>query len=685
MAKRTCWRCGTTYDSGEWGLGSCPVCAVDKKLKDHAEEIERTHEQDRETYRREQEKTRAAMEEAAFEEEMALLETEERQKRNIAEAEERQKRNIAEGWKLRAEAQAKRARELFDAGMYDDAIVHARRSIDEDRGYITGYMVASWALDKQGAHFEANQLYGKQIALLATDRYKGKQQLAEEVLNGLPADQALLSEFSRVVYPSLLQWKLTDCRQLIEELINRHVLDISQQMALLRRKDNSYPPELATFILDALPDDERLKAELFEVVGDNIDRCMSPEILLGMMIRRGFLREAQALLEHIEGSLLIHAYALEVANRLGASSRQCDVRLTNFLQTVSFGERWTVLRSLEDLQKRELLSPASLSRVRERIGERYKQFLQRISFGERWTVLRDLEDLQKGEILTPTILGQVKEGVAERYKQWEPEIQKEFVDKAWASAVASPQRRTKAAWVVGVAGCLIAAPLAAMALSIVAPDDRNELVGPVASSLVVGSLVLAGIASAWERARVRLRAHRAKLKDSLEGETQRWASLVDGRVERKAQKLDSPARQRAWGRGLVGALLIWLFLLVVISAKYDWTPETIGPTSILTITQGQGYILDMGPCRGRPGIVLDGDCYQNGLTVRVLSEDDANICISSKKGDGQCYKREEILRYAKLGTGKVKDYSRRLAISSMVFWVVGFPISSWIILATILR
>ncbi len=296
MNKTTCWTCGTAYEGY-----SCPICEQRKMLKEHAEEMERISAEETRRRTEESQAMQDAIQEAALEMEMAAY-----------EAAERQKRNISSAWQLQAQSKSDRAHELYDAGMYAEAVRLSKEAIKQDPSNIEPYICAAWSLEKEGRQAEAADYYKKQIGLLDTQRYRQSPDTFDWVLSGLPADDdALDSAFSDS----------------------------------LRRNSAGWSRAAACFGL------------------------------LDTLLQFEFVDEARHVAEALAGrsdSLLLQAYLLEIEGHAGAAS---TVRLSSYLRSIPFNLRAQVLDNFQSIANREEpFSETTMNLLREGICERYNEW-----------------------------------------------------------------------------------------------------------------------------------------------------------------------------------------------------------------------------------------------------------------------------------------------------------------------
>lgn len=177
MAKK-CSTCGTVYDG--W---SCPVCSVKEKLEKQKRDLEKfTKEQQRtmeESIREQerileiqQEEMESAIEESQREMEWHLKEAS-RSLEQIADAMiTKQKKITSESWKLQAESKIEKAKELFKAGLNDEALKLSLEGISIDPSHIYGYFIVFSSFLKFGDKQKAQDYLSKAISLLNTSEYK---------------------------------------------------------------------------------------------------------------------------------------------------------------------------------------------------------------------------------------------------------------------------------------------------------------------------------------------------------------------------------------------------------------------------------------------------------------------------------------------------------------------------------
>jgi len=348
MATRTCWSCGTTYDAGEWGLGSCPVCAVKKEIEDRAESDELTREEERRRLDRQEELTREAIEEAAFRTEMA-----------VAHAADKRRETEAESWKLQAQSKTNRAYDLYKAGMYPEAFDLAEQARQDDKGNIVPYMVAAWALEAGGSHVEASWYYTKQIELLRMPENRDSVQTILQVLRGLPDDPGLREKFSSLLAEISARWKGSPgaCELLCELLEKDFLTEARSLMQSLSRGPGSV-------FLDS--------------VSRNASRTPEWIALTHKLIDRSLLREARLFLEFYSTEILLgQLYLLAVRISLGESPAQ---QLKSFLAGIPFDKGGEVLDAFKHFAANGDRFPAStIRRVREEIQARYEQWKPEIA------------------------------------------------------------------------------------------------------------------------------------------------------------------------------------------------------------------------------------------------------------------------------------------------------------------
>jgi len=160
MAK--CYTCGTIYNG--W---SCPTCSIKEKLEQTTKE------------------QTEALEDSLREQERMLEEQRESMEYALREAEAEHKKTTSEAWQLQAEAKAKRAYELYKAGLNDEAIKLCFEAISQDPGNIKPYRIAVWSFEILGQDIKSKELLKKQINLLKTSDYQNSQGDALKVLQDI--------------------------------------------------------------------------------------------------------------------------------------------------------------------------------------------------------------------------------------------------------------------------------------------------------------------------------------------------------------------------------------------------------------------------------------------------------------------------------------------------------------------
>jgi tetratricopeptide (TPR) repeat protein len=126
----------------------------------------------REARSEEERANREALSNAAYQIEKAL-----------AEAAAEQKKTISEAWRHQAQARTDRASELYNAGMYEEALQLLREAIHQDPGNIEPYIIASQVLESKDSILEARSYSEKQIALLNTTEYSHSPATFRSVLS----------------------------------------------------------------------------------------------------------------------------------------------------------------------------------------------------------------------------------------------------------------------------------------------------------------------------------------------------------------------------------------------------------------------------------------------------------------------------------------------------------------------
>lgn len=192
-----CYKCGEAY-SGY----SCPTCSIQEKLDEQNKQLlesqERTLQEQDEALREQREAIESAVENARAKTEEALAEAVERQREISQEAVRKQKKIASEGWKLEADAKADRAYELYDAGLYQEAIKLCLEAIGQDPGNIYAYRFAGWSYEALGESLKAEACFKKQISLLKLSQNSGSPKSALLVLRdilGIKDNEDLVQSF----------------------------------------------------------------------------------------------------------------------------------------------------------------------------------------------------------------------------------------------------------------------------------------------------------------------------------------------------------------------------------------------------------------------------------------------------------------------------------------------------------
>lgn len=306
----------------EYHGGMCPRCWQEKQqerlIREHerisAEETRRQADLEEDRARREEEladRIEASNLEAAYE---------------MAAAAEEQKRNIANAPRLESQSTSERAWELYQVGLYEDALRTALKALNLDRGNMRACQIAAWALTKQGRNREATQYFQKQVALLNTPDYKNAPRWFRSVFLELPPDDAISRAFSNALRTNSKQWRgSNDSFELIDTLIDGKLFDDAKGLT-------------------------------------------------------------QNLIANCD-SLMLEAYSLEIGARTGTSSTE---RLSAFLQSLRFDKRSYLLDSFQAISEcKGPLSDTTISRIKEALCERYRQWKPEIENEISETAIKD--------------------------------------------------------------------------------------------------------------------------------------------------------------------------------------------------------------------------------------------------------------------------------------------------------
>ena len=187
MTRHNCFVCGNSYDGWE-----CPVCSRNRAAEDsarqaaeqhreHMEVLEEAEERRAEEAARHEElleRQREAIEEAAFEAQMAA-----------EEAVEGHRRTTANAWKLQSEAKSERAYALYGSGMFEEAHKLALQSVEQDPGNFDGYWVIASSLVSLGKTRDARFHVEKLIQLLNLSEYRDSPTHFIQVLGLLSSEK----------------------------------------------------------------------------------------------------------------------------------------------------------------------------------------------------------------------------------------------------------------------------------------------------------------------------------------------------------------------------------------------------------------------------------------------------------------------------------------------------------------
>jgi tetratricopeptide (TPR) repeat protein len=457
-----CWTHGRDYPGNR-----CPICAT--------EDLRQTVEKNTREVARRAEEVEATIEATALE-----------QRYHAWQETERRREDAANAWKFEAQSKVDRAYELYRADMLEEAVTKAREAIRQDQGNLDAYLVESLALEKLGRHQEACTSYENQIRLLRLPRYSAGSGEAIRVLSGLPQEPGLMQAFCSVVCESARFWSPNASRELISALVKRCLLVEAEKV--IRESSRLWPFSVGQELVDAL-------------------------------IRKGLVAEAERLVSDglAHDSLLGSGYLIELRSRIGTAS---DEPIDKYLRPISFHGRLGLLDEFQSLiQKPQILSPATLTRIKNRI--------------------------------------------AARYREWEPEISKTLGE---AAAEEAQDESTRLVWpaVVGWAagiGCFILLQAAAVSweqseLSRVPDGFGWVLVAGISTPIILGILF-----SRYIRHRIRIHQFALSLERRLQAEQSRVKSLGERLITGKtvsAVKSDPSGWFLLLTTGVVVATFSWM-------------------------------------------------------------------------------------------------------------------------------
>lgn len=269
---------------------------------------------------------------------------------------EARRTDIANAWQLQSESKAESASELYEAGMYEQALRLALESIGEigrgDPTNMKGHMIAAWSLEKLGRATEAHKYYSTQISLLRTSSYLHRPGVFLRVLKSLPADNVLLSSFSNNLQGAALQWDSfndysgtaidfrSNASDLIDVLMSRQLSVSAQNLAAIIERKAECPSSYYYPVLNTC-----LKHRLFH----------ETQLLTAKLMERC-------------NSLELQAYWLEVSARGGGPVND---RLNAFLNDIHYDKASEFVNAFNALTKAGSFSNNTTAWIRDRISERY--------------------------------------------------------------------------------------------------------------------------------------------------------------------------------------------------------------------------------------------------------------------------------------------------------------------------
>lgn len=366
----TCYKCGTTYHGS-----TCPGCAaaennetLAREQQEHAERLAAEHAELAERLAARQE---AAVQEAALRMEQAS-----------EEAARENRRTVSEAWKLQANAKADRAFELYEAQMYDEAVVLAQQAIEQDPGNLKAYTAASWGLIAKGSPEAARPFLQTSIGLLGTSDYRLRAEAFLSVLSGIPAQDAELhASFSQTFRSAVSAWPHTDSklRETIGYLAKHGHREDSRFLVAVAAKKQSPSP---LWLLEAAID-QGFDSEIQEIVR-GILAAADPSLVKGLLtvlVARMRLAEAESVIAASggeKGSLLLAAFSSEVASRAGNNP---GTALEEYCASIASAWRWQALNEFGEVEAlREIgLSSATIERVRLALKGRYLSWREEIA------------------------------------------------------------------------------------------------------------------------------------------------------------------------------------------------------------------------------------------------------------------------------------------------------------------
>ena len=199
MSERVCGTCGNSYRGS-----ACPVCAVQESIRQQTAALLAAQE----------------LESRRQDERAAALTTE------MKVAAEKQRESLAQAWRIQAEAKVKRASELFQAQLDDEALQLVTQALEQDPGNLHAYIIAAWIQERRDEG-KALHFYRKQISLLRAEPYTDNVRWPQLVLRSLPQKQEIMNELSHTICSLAPEgyWGRGDSSGLISGLIEVGLCD----------------------------------------------------------------------------------------------------------------------------------------------------------------------------------------------------------------------------------------------------------------------------------------------------------------------------------------------------------------------------------------------------------------------------------------------------------------------------
>lgn len=123
--------------------------------------------------------------------------------------------------------------------------------------------------------------------------------------------------------------------------------------------------------------------------------------------------------------------------------------------------------------------------------------------------------------------------------------------------------------------------------------------------------------------------------------------------------------------GFLCALVAAMFGALVISGMHGWAPKSVGPMRVFTPTTAML-------------VRATGETVAAGSSKKIVNENAQTVTIRFSNGD-TALPRSELVKFGRLETGYIQDYTNTISATGEVIWLFCAPIGIWVFASTYMR